>query len=670
MTPPPRAGDERAEVNALWAAALVDALVAGGVRHVCVSPGSRSTPLAWAVAERADGAGAARIAHAAALTCSVHVDERSAAFFAVGYAAATGDAVALVCTSGTAAANYLPAVVEAHHGRLPIVVLTADRPAELRDRGAWQAIDQVKLYGSFVRWYHELAEADARPEALRYAAAAATRAVATALAAPRGPVHLNVPLREPLGPLRRLPAGVPSSASEGPSADGATAFAAAPAPSFRFAAPDRRPEALAVAELAARIAAEPRGLIVAGRPALDEASGRAVRALAAAAGYPLLAEPLSGLRFGWPAADAGVDAASSDADAASRDADVLSVTGYDAFLRPDAGVDVPSPGLVVRVGGSVTWKHVADYLGRASGAFQAAIDPDTTWDDPTGRVELRIAAPTGATCAALVEALAATRASVAPAAAHAIVERTGAPEPAPGDGAAWRVWWRSADAAVRRVRAAHGGSVARDGTGWLYPALSDLLPPDAVLFVANSMAVRDLDTYGAPSAKRIVPLCNRGAAGIDGTLSSALGAAFGARRPAALVTGDLAFLHDAGGFGVVADLARRYGRGAIDLFVVIVDDGGGGIFEHLPVAGADRARFEAFFATPQTVELAALCAAWGVPCRAAPDAEALRAAAAVDAPVRAALVTIDRARNTAAHRAYWRAVNDAVAVATRAPSAA
>lgn len=638
------AAGDRAAVNAVWAAVLVDALVAGGVRHVCVAPGSRSTPLAWAVAERAaarsgdGGSGDPGAADAGTgtqgaptLTCSVHLDERGAGFFAVGYASATGRAAAVVCTSGTAAANLLPAVVEAHHSRLPLVVVTADRPPDLRDRGAWQAIDQVKLYGGYTRWYHELGEAAADCAALRYAAAVGARAAAAARSAPCGPVHLNVPLREPLGPAAAPPA------------------IATPAPP-RFASADLRPGPAAVAELAARIAAEPRGLVVAGRPALNAAARAAVARLAAAAGYPVLAEPLSGLRFG---VDAGADpvihpAADTDAAVGAARRPVW-VTGYDALLRPDSGLAVPPPRLVLRIGGSLTWKHVSDYLGRADAAWQVAIDPERSWDDPTGRVGLRIEAPVAATLDAVADAL-----------------------PARGDGvddagAGWRAGWRAASEAVAGVRAsfvaATDGEAARS-TAWLHAALVELLPEGALLAVANSMAVRDLDTFGAPGAKALHVVGNRGAAGIDGTLSSALGAAFGSGRPAALLTGDLAFLHDAGGFGPVADLVARYGAAALDLFVVIVDDGGGGIFEHLPVAAADRRRFETFFATPQAADLAALCRAWGVPCRAAPDPAALAAAAAVPAPIRAAVVPIDRAANTAAHRAYWRAAAAAAAAAT------
>lgn len=722
---------DHAGVNAVWAATLVEALVAGGVGHVCVAPGARSTPLAWAVAERADGGdgdGALKRAHvvgdghsdgdgqsdghsdghsdvhghgdgegrldddpaaaadprAARPTCSVHLDERGAGFFAVGYAAATGRAVAIVCTSGTAAANLLPAVVEAHYSRLPLVVVTADRPPDLRDRGAWQAIDQVKLYGAYARWAHELGEPAGDAAALRYAAAVGARAAATALGAPRGPVHLNVPLREPLGPVSTTrPADgaagrTPSTAraddvaaarawSTAPAADHAPGAWPSIAPAPRWAAAERRADPAAVAALAARIAAERRGLVVAGRPGLDADAARAVARLAVAAGYPVLAEPLSGLRFGAPAV-------------AGRSP--IWVAGYDAFLRPDAGVAVPPPGLVLRVGGSVTWKHVAAYLEGAAGAWQAAIDPEATWDDPTGRIALRLEGPVAATLDAVAEALAVRSAG-------SDRDEDGGAGAAAADRAAWCGWWQAASAAVAPVRAAFtagpGGAGAARGTdsataaggvvpaaggvGWLYPALVDQLPDGALLAVANSMAVRDLDTFTVPAAKRLHVVCNRGAAGIDGTLSAALGAAFGAGRPAALVTGDLAFLHDAGGFGPVADLVARYGPAALDLFVVVVDDGGGGIFEHLGVAAADRRRFETFFATPQAVDIAALCRAWGVPCRAAPDASALAAAAAVAAPVRAAVVGVDRAANTAAHRAYWRAAADAVAAATAGRSA-
>src|SRR5437763_12576066 len=265
--------------------ALIDELAQAGVRHACICPGSRSTPLALS------------LAYHAAITRWVHVDERSAAFFALGVGKASGTPVALVCTSGTAAANFLPAIVEARYGRLPLVVLTADRPPELRDNGAPQAIDQIHLYGGNVKWFVEMPLPDAAEPALRYVRATAARAVATAMEGPAGPVHLNLPFREPLQPPS--PDFLHHGGAEPRRAD---ADKSSCSPCLRgdhhgvVAGPRVAPRET-VADLARSLAATPRGLIVCG-PQSDPALPAAVTRLAASLGYPVLADPLSGVRCG------------------------------------------------------------------------------------------------------------------------------------------------------------------------------------------------------------------------------------------------------------------------------------------------------------------------------------------------------------------------------------
>lgn len=603
LTPP-------ANRNALWSRAIVDELVRGGAAHACLSPGSRSAPLALAIAERAGPGGD--------LTASVHLDERAAAFFALGRARASGRPVILACTSGSAGAHYLPAVIEAHYSRVPLVILTADRPPELRGIGAWQTIDQLALYGPYVRWRSELLPAAPDAALLRDARYRAARAMAVARGhvgdLGPGPVHLNVPLREPLHGMV-VPGDVPSGVA-------ASELAAIGRPDggplVRVPEPARRLLDAEVASLADRIAAEGRGLILAG--GLDAPIGyaAAVAALAAAADWPILAEPAGGLRFG------------------PHDRSRV-ITGYDAAVRGAGWAAAHAPGTVLRLGASFAWKHVAEYLAGHPAAHQVVVDPHGTWDDPTHLAAERIACDPAWLCDALVDAVGQRVAQAGPARAAA-AER-------------WRAAWALVRATSARTRTALASSdPTTSGTAWLYPVILDALSDGGLLWAANSMAVRDLDSWTDAAPYAIRAIASRGAAGIDGTLSSALGAAAATGRPTILITGDLAFLHDAGGLAA----ARLPG---IDLAIVIVDDDGGGIFEYLPSAASDRADFERLFATPQRANLAYACETYGVPCTTAVSPAALRDALAAHAGrVRAIVVPVDRAANTAAHRAYWRAV--------------
>lgn len=664
------AGPSTADLNLAWSRALVDELVRGGVRHVCVSPGSRSAPLAVAVAERSD------------LATSVHVDERSAGFFALGHARASGRPAALVCTSGSAGAHYLPAVIEAHMSRVPLVILTADRPPELRETGAWQTIDQAHLFGRFARWFADLPAPTAG--LVRYARSVAARAAATAAGRPAGPVHLNVPFREPLVPAgdggvgRHARSGAPTPGASGfPDASGfpgpagdAAAVAGRPGgrPWVTVAQTEPTADAATVADLAARIRAHPRGLILAGLTDPPPGYADALARLAAAAGYPILAEPGGGLRFG-PHDRAHV------------------VTGYDAFLRAPRWCAAHAPDFVMRFGASFTWRPVAQFLEAHAGAAQIVVDPDGAWDDPTRLAALRVAAAPAALCDAVAAALAlAGDGEDAAAAAEDATTR-----------AAWRSAWRAAseaghaavevevgpvqgrgqsaegddDVASRAADGANGAGLdgiaaapSVEGTvGWVYPTLMAHLPDDALVVAANSMAVRDLDTYTASDPKAIRVIASRGAAGIDGTLSTAIGAAHGSGRPTVLVTGDLAFLHDVNGLAA----ARMPGPGVL---VVVLNDDGGGIFAHLPIAagalqpGAAAERFARFFRTPTGADLAAACAVHRVPYgkigAPADLAAAVAALARPSAGVRVVEVPVDMARNTEAHRRLWTAVVERV----------
>jgi 2-succinyl-5-enolpyruvyl-6-hydroxy-3-cyclohexene-1-carboxylate synthase len=598
--------------------AFADELVRCGMRDACTSPGSRSTPLVLSLVR--DGR----------LRCSSQIDERCGAFFALGLAKASGLPVALACTSGTAAANYAPAVIEAHEARVPLLVLTADRPPELRDVGAGQTIDQLKLYGSAVKWFADVDDQPATPDRMRWLRALACRAYWTALDGRPGPVQLNFALREPLVLDAPLPAAEPGG---GGRPGGAPWVARAP----RVAsAPDA-----AVAGLADELARRPRALVVAGRAERDPGLGAAVAGFAERAGLPLLAEPTSGARRGGAA-----------------------IAHYDALLRDPAWAHAHAPELVLRVGDLPTSKPLRQWLhALGPDVLQVALDPESAWQDPAGAVASILPADPRALLERLARAAGARPSAVAARApvvrgdaGEAAADAHGAAADAHGAAAARADWlrgWTTADrAAADAIAAALGDGLSEPRVA---AELGAALPAGATLFVASSMPVRDVETFfpARPDPPRV--LANRGANGIDGTVSSAFGAALAGPGPTALLIGDVALAHDIGGL-----LAAR--RLALGLAIVLVDNGGGGIFDFLPVAreGAD---FERHVATPHGLDLAHAATLYGL--RHAPVAtpaglrDALAAALASDA---ATLIHVrtDRAANVELHRRLWDAVRTAV----------
>jgi 2-succinyl-5-enolpyruvyl-6-hydroxy-3-cyclohexene-1-carboxylate synthase len=507
--------------------AFIDELMRCGVRHAVTCPGSRNAPLALTLAAQPE------------IESVSVIDERSAGFVALGMAKTSGRPVAITCTSGTAAANLHPAVVEAFEARVPLLVLTADRPPELREVGAGQSIDQIKLYGSAAKWFVEVGTHEPGRDTAIHHRSLACRAYWTAAGGRPGPVHLNFPLREPLAP-----AAEPLDPGDWEGRPGGR-------PWTELREHASAPHADDVHELAARIASIPRGAIVCG-PTPEQVAEPAAR-LAAECGWPLLAEPTSGVRCG-------------DHDRSHV------VAHYDVLLRAGDFAARHAPGLVLRVGDMPTSKPLRKWVADAP---QVVLDPHAAWHEPTRRAELLL----HAAAAPALDALAA-----------AIEMRSAERDPG------WLASWREADAKVPPALAAAPDAFEPK----VLAALEPELPDAAIVWLSSSMPVRDVEACFPQSPKRLRFLSNRGANGIDGVVSSAAGAALATGLPTWLLTGELALLHDVGGL-----LAAR--RAGADLHVVCLNNGGGAIFDFLPVAeAADPALYERHIATPAGVDLKAI----------------------------------------------------------------
>ncbi len=549
--------------------ALVDELARCGMRHAVTSPGSRNAAIALTLA-----------ADARIDAVSV-IDERAAGFMALGMAKAGGRPVAVTCTSGTAAANLAPAVHEAWQARVPLIVLTADRPPELREVGAGQAIDQIDLFGSAAKWFVEVGQHEPGRATAVHHRALACRAYWTAAGDRPGPVHLNLGLREPLAP-------VPEQLDQ---ADWAGRDGGKPWIDMREAPPRLTNAELEL--LAERIAGAPRGAIVCG--GTSEAMGPAVARLAAAAGWPVLAEPTSGARCG------------------RHDLSHV-VAHYDVLLRHDRFASEHASELVLRVGDTPTSKPLRAWLAEAP---QVVLDPHRAWHEPTRSAGTLLRASAAATCDAVADLLVQRAATAAP---------------------GWLDGWRDADAAVPAALL----EAPEPCEPLAYTAAAGALADDTIVWLASSMPVRDVESYWPASADRLRFLSNRGANGIDGTLAAAAGAARATGRPVLVLIGELALLHDIGGL-----LAAR--RAGIGLTVLCVNNGGGGIFDFLPVAAvADPEDYAEHVSAPAGLDLGAVATLAGMEHRVASTAVEIREAIAAGPGL--IEVQTDRSQNVQVHR--------------------
>jgi 2-succinyl-5-enolpyruvyl-6-hydroxy-3-cyclohexene-1-carboxylate synthase len=574
--------------NTALASAFAEELARGGLRHAVVSPGSRSTPLAVALWRQPE------------IEVTVILDERSAGFFALGAAQASGTPVALLCTSGTAAANYHPAVCEADESALPLIVLSADRPPELRGIGAGQTIDQIKLFGAAVRWFCEVGTHAADDDGLLHYRSVACRALAAARGETRpGPVHLNLPWREPLAPL---------------AVDGAVTATDPLALQGRPGRPltavtriDLEPSPFLLDEVAGHIGDAIAGVIIAGRQ-LDPELREPLAHLARASGFPILAEPTSQLRCG------------------PHDRSCVIAT-YDQLLRDEHFARSVVPDLVLRFGEMPTSKPLRAWL-EASGADQIVVDPYGGWNEPSRRAAALLRADPTELASGW-----ATR-----------LESEERPPPAA---------WLAAEAAAREALRSGLEADGPISEPALHLALGRSHRDGDLVYTASSMPIRDQEAFLPSGDADALFLCNRGANGIDGLVSAGIGAAHASGRPTTIVSGDLGLLHDIGGLAALREVSTP-------VRIVVIDNDGGGIFHFLPQQQTlDGEEFEALLGTPRGVSVKKAAALFGLAHRRLESLADLPAALAAGTGL--IEVRTDRRRNVEAHRLLADRVSEALA---------
>lgn len=562
---------------------FVDELSKSGVTDAVISPGSRSTPIAMTLTEHPD------------IKQWVIIDERSAAFFALGMAKKSGRPVAIVCTSGTAAANYFPAVVEAYYSRVPLVVLTADRPHELRDVGAPQAIGQLNLYGDYVKWFNEMAMPEADRPMLDYVRSKASRSIHVAKEGNSGPVQLNFPLREPLIPdftLDHLWADH-VNASYYTTLDG-----------------DKQLQSEQIYQLYKLFTNKKKGIIVCG-PQDNQDAPEHIAKLAHVLGVPVLADPLSGLRSGSHVKENVIE-------------------GYDAFLRNKTIREELKPDYILRFGAMPVSKPYLFYVKQHADVQQLVVEEHAGYREPAGNRTEFIYADSVSFCDDIAE----------------IAEKqiqTG-----------WLAKWKTMNEVARKhLQTSSECNVLTEGDAVRY--LFAAAPESSSIYTGNSMAIRDVDTFFLKSSKNLRLLGNRGANGIDGMVSSGLGAAAVSNRPVTILLGDLSFFHDMN--GLLAAKAYK-----LNITILLINNNGGGIFSFLPQANY-KDHFEALFGTPADLPFEHAVSMYNGSYRMAENQTELQKALAQsyqEDGLSVVEVQTDRDENRLWHQQRWQAIEEEI----------
>ena len=550
---------------------IAQTFIQSGVQDVVISPGSRSTPLAYAFASLKESLNVYR-----------HVDERAAAFFALGIAKAKGSPVILVCTSGTAAANYFPAIVEAHYSRIPLIVLTADRPHELREVGAPQTINQVRLFGEQVKWSAEFPIPDEAPQTLPYIERHTARAAAIALAAPMGPVHLNIPFREPLiidfEQKNKVTTFKSSYISGLPASDEA------------------------IEALSQIIEETKQGVILLGELPLH-ADYNALWQLIEQLKWPVVVESLSNCRTNVPTACLP-----------------YIISTYDATMKHEQFKEAVKVDTVIRFGAQPVSKFFMQFISSSNPSNYVVIDEDPMFRDSISASTMFIHANVGSWLKRV-----STRSHI--------------------DDQYVALWQHAEQVAVKQIE--HYSTWSQDEGAYVQQLLKQI-PAGSDLFVSSSMPIRDIDTFLTATNKDIRIVANRGANGIDGVLSSALGYSAGNDRKTYVLIGDLAFLHDSNAF-----IATRYQN--VDLHVIVMNNDGGGIFSYLPQAKIED-HYEELFGTPTALTFKDLAHMYEI------AYTLVENKAPLTLPTHKGLtiteVMTNREENTTAHRKLWHLISE------------
>ena len=569
--------------NAQRALLVVGGLAKAGVAHFVVSPGSRNTPLILALEQIA--------AHVDSPDIHIHriLDERSAGFFALGLGRASGRPAALICTSGTAAAHYYPAVIEASQSGIGMLMLTADRPEELRGVGALQTIDQNKLFGDYVRKFLDLGTPGEQGPTDAWVVATAQRAYQACSGENAGPVHLNLPFREPLWN------------PDEPQQPWALPNQPAVVQGRKVLDPGQ------IRDLRKTLGEASRGVIIVGPRvgALGEHEAQFAKNIADLSRqlrWPIIAEPGSGVRC--------------------QLANDRLVTAADVLLRSEQFGASVAPNLVLRFGKTVTSKAVRLWAA-GHGCPTILVENSGSWHDPDSAATQVVTAEPASVVASLCQ-------------------ESGKISTCDN----WLPTWQRA----QEIALAHIARLSNDHfwEGGVARQVAAALPEHGLLHVANSMPIRDLDAMAEKFSAGVTLFHHRGANGIDGSLSALLGEATALGQPAVLLCGDLSFLHDLGALNLAAQEVRP-------VTVVVIDNRGGGIFEHLPISQHSE-YFERNFITPHEQDLVTLCRGAGLRACQATSAQALSSVLAEESlrpGVGVVVVPSDREANTAHHQELW-----------------
>lgn len=559
--------------NLRWSQALIDGLVSRGLSRVVISPGSRSTPLALACERHP------------LIESWIQVDERSAAFFALGLAKTDLQPVALIATSGSAPAHWYPAVIEASKSAIPLLLLSADRPPELQDCGANQTIDQLNLFGSHVRSFHQLPLPSSETKQLNAIQQLGQQAAEESLAPLSGPVHLNIPLREPLVP------------------DGSESATPKPQTEIQSVPPFAPSPNMALLERLATELDNKRGIIVCGPEHYADGFAEALTTLAQRLGSPILADPLSNLRFG-----------------AHERQQIIS--RYDAFLKRPTFTQSHTPDWVLRFGAMPVSKSLSSYLESSVESRHYLIDGNGQMRDPLHRIDTPITADPTLVCRQLTNQL------------------------AQQDNQQWLDEFRQEE-----QRAAQLASALGSAESIIIEQCIEILPAQSSIFCSNSMPIRDLDSFSGSANKPLQILANRGVSGIDGNISTLLGiAAASTNKPGTTLglIGDLALFHDMNGLL----MARE-----VDAIIVLFNNNGGAIFQHLPQA--ELPEFERVWKTPTDLDFAHVAQLYGLAYRQLTEIDQFADALEWALPqrgVRLIELVTDAEVSLNEHRRYWQAV--------------